>query len=99
MPKGIARFCCVSKKWLRHFFEWVFTPLCASLYAFGVQLDARSVQSVFLTYTPREKRSEFISRLRARNSCGGLFDSPRNRATPLGIARFYADTALSSLIS
>ena len=47
MPRGIARFFCVSKKWFHHFFEWVFTPLCASLYAKGVQLDARSVESVF----------------------------------------------------
>ena len=63
----------LSKKWLRHFFEQVFTPLCASLYAEGVQLDAHSVESVFLTYMPREKRSKLISRLRARNSCGGLW--------------------------
>ncbi len=63
----------MSKKRRRRFFEWGFTSLCASLCAKGTQFDACSVQSVFPTYTPREKRFEFISRLRARNSCGGLF--------------------------
>ncbi|MCI9036284.1 MAG: hypothetical protein HFF80_00835 [Oscillospiraceae bacterium] len=63
----------MSKKRRRRFFEWGFTSLCAALCAKGTQFDARSAQSVFPTYTPREKRFEFISRLRARNSCGGLF--------------------------
>ena len=81
----------LSKKWLRHFFEQVFTPLCASLYAKGVQLDARFVQSVFPAYMPREKRSKFISRLWARNSCGGLFGRSEVRFFAIVLAISHRD--------